>query len=165
MSNKLINKSWSIQLVPSSKLILICLADMASDKNKNMCWPSIQHIMNRTGLSERTVQTHIKKLEEAGHITRILRDGMSTKYFVHPRSDCTPVANTEVQSVISTPAIYSANPSSECTQTLITQNLKPDSNQNKSIKLNNARSQLSSISIGSIANKQLERFSNMITDG
>ena len=49
---------------PLRKLVLIKLADNASDKGE--CFPSIAYIAEQCEISERSVQNHIKQLEADG---------------------------------------------------------------------------------------------------
>jgi hypothetical protein len=49
---------------PTLRLVLYALADMANDDGE--CWPSIASLVERTGLSERTIQTALAKLVSAG---------------------------------------------------------------------------------------------------
>lgn len=52
---------------PLRKLVLIKLADNASDKGE--CFPSIAYIAEQCEISERSVQNHIKRLEADGLLT------------------------------------------------------------------------------------------------
>ena len=52
---------------PLRKLVLIKLADNASDKGE--CFPSIPYIAEQCEISERSVQNHIKRLEADGLLT------------------------------------------------------------------------------------------------
>jgi len=81
-SNRHIERAWEADLPCTSKLLLIALADLANDEG--YCSPSVALLMKRTGLSERAVRSHLKALEEAGHITRQHHTGMVTWYMVHP---------------------------------------------------------------------------------
>lgn len=101
----------STTLAPTERLIMLALADHADDEGR--CYPSIQRLCRRTGLSERAVQTNIKKLGDQGYV-RIIRGGgkgHSNLYFVSanpasnapketpnpaadaPRRKCTPAAD------------------------------------------------------------------------
>lgn len=51
-------------LNPSTKLVLLKLADNANDDG--ICWPSKSHIMAHTGLSRATVRRCIQRLADAG---------------------------------------------------------------------------------------------------
>ncbi len=66
------------QLKPSSRLVLLCLADRAN--GGHVCWPSIEQITIDTGLDKSTVITSIKILLEAGLLDRKKRFGTSPIY-------------------------------------------------------------------------------------
>jgi DNA-binding transcriptional ArsR family regulator len=50
------------------KLVLLAIADCANDEG--VAWPSIQTIARKSGASARTVQRHIREIEEAGLLER-----------------------------------------------------------------------------------------------
>ena len=125
MCVRLISAAWPVKMASSTKLLLIVLADRANPAKENACWPSIAYIVRHTGLSERTVQTHLQLLERTGHITMLPRKGTSTKYFVHPREDCTPEENAPVQPTPKGGANKAENPRSPRTQNVSNNNLKP----------------------------------------
>jgi hypothetical protein len=92
MSYKILSPAWETNLSCPAKLVLISLADQANDEG--YCWPSVQTLMKRTGLCERSIRGHLTDLENAGHLTRGFRNGHSTVYNVHPiAKDCTPAKN------------------------------------------------------------------------
>lgn len=62
-------KSKSIKLSAPTKYVFFILAKFA-DNNGKKIYPSHQTIADRTGYSVRTVQTHLKYLEESGFITK-----------------------------------------------------------------------------------------------
>lgn len=82
MSNFILTPAWKTTLPAISKIVLISLADQANDDG--VCWPSIESLVKRTGLSESTVFRHLKVLEDDAHIHREPRLGQSTIYHVHP---------------------------------------------------------------------------------
>lgn len=82
MSNFILTPAWNTSLPAISKIVLISLADQANDDG--VCWPSIESLVKRTGLSESTVFRHLKTLEDDAHIHREPRIGQSTIYHVHP---------------------------------------------------------------------------------
>lgn len=84
MSNLVLNEAWKLALKSSQKLVLISLADQADDDG--WCFPSIQSLMNRTGLSERAVQMQLNELEAMGAITRHRRRHATTVYRVTPEA-------------------------------------------------------------------------------
>ena len=58
---------------PLRKLVLIKLADNASDKGE--CWPSYQHIADQCEISKRSVMNHINTLCGAGLLRKEIRKG------------------------------------------------------------------------------------------
>lgn len=58
--------SWAFRqsLRPTTKLVLLALADHANDDGE--CWPGIPGLTRKTGLSDRAIQEHLRKLERAG---------------------------------------------------------------------------------------------------
>lgn len=67
MSVRVMSYVWDIPLFKGSdKLVMLCLADHADDKG--ICWPSIDTIARKSGVSPTTVKTTLKKLEAGGWI-------------------------------------------------------------------------------------------------
>ncbi len=62
MSIKCMNWAWSIQLPPTTKLVLMSLADNANDSAE--CFPSVKYIAKRCCISKRSVQRVLKKLKQ-----------------------------------------------------------------------------------------------------
>lgn len=62
----------SQSLGPTERLIMLALADHADDDGR--CYPSIERLCQRTGLSERAVQSNIRKLTKGGYV-RVNRGG------------------------------------------------------------------------------------------
>jgi len=60
-------------LGPTERLIMLALADHADDSGR--CYPSMQRLCKRTGLSDRAIQKNIKDLTEAGYLTVIPQAG------------------------------------------------------------------------------------------
>lgn len=69
---------WALQLPATEKLVLLCLADFSDDAG--VCWPSVETIVERTGLSDRCVREQLKRLEASGFICRDRRVGQSAMY-------------------------------------------------------------------------------------
>lgn len=59
---------------PLRKLVLLKLADNASDKGE--CWPSYQHIADQCEISKRSVMNHIDALCDRGILKKELRRGL-----------------------------------------------------------------------------------------
>lgn len=69
MSVKVMSYVWDIPLFKGSdKLVMLCLADHADDKG--LCWPSIDTIARKSGVSPTTVKSTLKKLETAGWLAK-----------------------------------------------------------------------------------------------
>ena len=65
MSVKVMSYVWDIpSFKGSDKLVMLCLADHADDRG--LCWPSIDTIARKSGVSSTTVKSTLKKLEAAG---------------------------------------------------------------------------------------------------
>lgn len=69
---------WRVQLPAGEKLVLLCLADFADDDGT--CWPGIEVLAERTGLTERSVRSHLKRLEDCALLERQRRVGQSAVY-------------------------------------------------------------------------------------
>lgn len=83
VSNEITRAIWKLRgIPPTTKFVLISLGDQASTDGR--CWPSVRYTAERTGLSERTVQSAIAWLIEAGLVTRKMRHGRSSMFGVHP---------------------------------------------------------------------------------
>lgn len=59
-------KHWS----SNTRLVALAIADRVNGDTKE-CFPSVADLANRTGLSERAVQRHLRQLESEGTITRL----------------------------------------------------------------------------------------------
>lgn len=92
MSYKILTPAWESNLPTTQKFILVSLADQANDDG--VCWPSINHLCKRTGLSTRAVFDGLKKLEELGHITRKSRPGHSNVFVIHPKQNVVTCGDT-----------------------------------------------------------------------
>ncbi len=71
MSFYLAGAAWRAKVAPTTKLVLLCLADTANDDGE--CWPSLQTIANKTGLTRRAVINHVNILCRAGFLTKKIR--------------------------------------------------------------------------------------------
>lgn len=84
MSIMVIAAVWRCDVpYPSDKLVLIALADHAHDDGGGS-YPSVERLVKMTGLSERTVRTSLRRLEDGGHIKGTGRCQRTTVYHVHP---------------------------------------------------------------------------------
>jgi DNA-binding transcriptional ArsR family regulator len=85
MSVTLMGKVWRTDLPTPEKMVLLVIADHANDDGTN-AWPGIATIARKTSISERSVQRHLKTLEDANLIT-IIKQGGGNK---HTRNDRRP---------------------------------------------------------------------------
>ncbi|TDT01661.1 helix-turn-helix domain-containing protein [Erwinia rhapontici] len=75
MSMELMVKAMKIRVGnPLRKLVLLKLADNASDKGE--CWPSLRYIAEQCEISRRSVINHIDALCESGLMKKELRPGV-----------------------------------------------------------------------------------------
>ena len=113
-------------LGPTERLIMLSLADHADDEGR--CYPSIDRLSRRTGLSERAVQTNIAKLRDQGYIKVVLGGGKgrSNLYFISanpaanagydapkPRTICTPQEMHPAADAPQTPQQVRPNPAAD----------------------------------------------------
>ncbi|MCC4254151.1 helix-turn-helix domain-containing protein [Sphingobium naphthae] len=97
------------------RAVLVRLAFMA---NEEACaWPSVAHLVEKTGASERTVQRAIVQLTAAGHIKREERAGRGVVYLIHPRQSGTPVRVAPPSERRPTPVRVAPHPRQSDTQT------------------------------------------------
>lgn len=106
-------------LGPTERLIMLALADHADDAGR--CYPSMQRLQERTGLSERAVQTNVRALTDKGYLRVIVGGGKGnanvyfvsanpaaeTPYQMHPAAD----APQTPQQMRSNPAADAPEPS------------------------------------------------------
>ena len=134
MSLTLMAEVWPLDMSPTDKVVLLALADSANDEDCR-CWIAVKSrtllnrrgkpkldLIRKTSLSERTVQASIKRLVEAGHITREEKPGVGCDYWVHPAAP-TPAADAGPQEPhpagdSPTPAANAGEPRSSCGETL-----------------------------------------------
>lgn len=84
MSGILMTPCWNLSLGTTHKIVLLSLADNASDEG--FCFPHVATIMRRTSLSRPTVFRALQWLEEHGYIRRLSGaiEGKGNKYIVDP---------------------------------------------------------------------------------
>jgi hypothetical protein len=59
--------AWTVRLPPTSKIVLLALADEANDSG--FCFPSHQHVAKKSELGERTVRRMIKLLAAYNYLS------------------------------------------------------------------------------------------------
>lgn len=69
MSIKAMSWAWDQPIDPTAKFILIALSDHANDVDFT-CWPSLTHLMAKTGFTRPTIWKTIDRLTETGLIVR-----------------------------------------------------------------------------------------------
>jgi biotin operon repressor len=71
------------ELAPTERLLMLALADHAGDDGR--CYPSIDRLCQRTGLSRRAVQLNIQKLQDQGYVVALKGGGRghSTRYQIN----------------------------------------------------------------------------------
>lgn len=89
MSIKAMNWAWEQKLPPSSKLILMAIADAADEEGD--CWPKVKTIAKKCGVSDRTVQRVFKEFIANGLISvtpRFSQDRrqVSNNYRLNPQN-------------------------------------------------------------------------------
>lgn len=97
MSIRIMSAVWYLDLASSQKIVLLALADCASDDGD--CWPSVATLARKSSKSERTVQGMLADLEAAGHITRRQVVGKGCRYRIHPRSSLAPAESAPPQNL------------------------------------------------------------------
>lgn len=127
MSNSLLNLAMPISMSAAEKVVLIVLADAARDPHHvdrpSQTWLPMHAnantaagLVERTCLSERTVQRALRSLEADGHISIRQIIGRGAVYTVHPRQSDAPDTLTPRQgdapvALAPTPATVTPNPS------------------------------------------------------
>jgi Helix-turn-helix domain len=74
MSIRLMNEIWALDLTPSEKLLLLAMADHANDAGTRV-YPSIERLVWKTGLGERTVYRTMRILEGDGIVVKEAQGG------------------------------------------------------------------------------------------
>ena len=75
-------QAWQSELPTGRKMVLLSLCDNASDQGE--CYPSIESIAKRCGMTDRSVYNHLAALEEMGMLVRQDRHGRSNLYRLNP---------------------------------------------------------------------------------
>lgn len=114
MSVTLMAEAFRTKLPTVQKFVLVALCDNANDAGQ--CFPSISLLCEKCSLSERSVQSAIRSLEDSGFLRRDFRKGQSTIYWVtnprswaasvaaNPRTSCTPAVDAPPHNMHPTPA-------------------------------------------------------------
>jgi len=117
-------KIWRCALPPGvNKLVLQCFVHHLNAREGaayfGLSWPSVSRVARMCGISERTVQGHIRALERAGILRARLRTGRTTRYSIHTDS-LTPLAfstdTVVLDALAPTPAVFAEKPAANDTQ-------------------------------------------------
>lgn len=117
-------KIWRCALPPGvNKLVLQCFVHHLNAREGaayfGLSWPSISRVARMCGISERTVQGHIRALERAGILRARLRTGRTTRYSIHTDSLAPLVFSTDtvvLDALGPTPAVFAEKPAASDTQ-------------------------------------------------
>ena len=109
-----------------NKLVLLCFCQHLNDTSA-LSWPSISRVARMCGMSERTVQCHVRALQRAGILHAQLRTGRTTRYAINlsalaPLQFDAPTACTDLftpvdnlAADVATPAVFAAESAQTCT--------------------------------------------------
>lgn len=78
MSLDYMTLAWRTELASGPRLVLLALCDNANDSGS--CYPSVQALADKCGLSVRSVRSHVADMEKLGLLERNERTGRSTYY-------------------------------------------------------------------------------------
>lgn len=78
MSQDYMTLAWRTELASGPRLVLLALCDNANDLGS--CYPSVQTLADKCGLSVRSVRNHVADMEIQGLLERNERTGRSTYY-------------------------------------------------------------------------------------
>ncbi len=86
---------WRLDLPPSDKMVLLALADAANDDG--VTWMALESregvkldLLKKTSLSRRAIQGALKRLCEAGYLSRVDRPGKGVIWTVKGCTSCAP---------------------------------------------------------------------------
>lgn len=95
MSIALMTEVWRLDLPPSDKMVLLALADAANDDG--VTWMALESkegvkldLIKKTSLSRRAIQGALKRLCEAGYLSRVDRPGKGVIWTVKGCTSCAP---------------------------------------------------------------------------
>ena len=123
MSIRLINKVFeSGTFGPTERLIMLALADHADEKGR--CYPSIRRLCERTGLSERSIQSNIKKLCRQGSLRATIGGGRGNvnlyAVFPNPAANAPPHDAHPAADAHQTSQEMRANPAADAPEPILT---------------------------------------------
>lgn len=80
--------AFKTSLPSTQKLVLLALCDSANDQGE--CYPSVTALENKCSLSDRAIQRSVAELETCGYLSRELRPGRATVYWITPERQSPP---------------------------------------------------------------------------
>jgi hypothetical protein len=102
MSIALMSAAWKAELPTTRKIVLLALADNASDQGE--CYPSIPALAQQCGMSERSIYQCLRELESAGFVRRNTEAGVRTVYRIaQPNKWGTPEQSAPLNHMQETP--------------------------------------------------------------
>lgn len=111
MSVKVMSRVWDFgPPVHSDRFVLLAIADYCNDDGE--CWPSIRSICGKVCMSERGVQTVIRRLEANGWLEIKTGNGRKgcNQYTVKTPQEMHPAGNAPPQMDAKTPQMDAQNP-------------------------------------------------------
>ena len=102
MSNRLTDACRPLQMPPTAKSVLMCLADYADDQGG--CWPSIDKITEFTCFGRTAVIEAIKWLESSRVVLANRANGRHTTYRIQPDQFAAPVRDANQSASRTSPA-------------------------------------------------------------
>ena len=109
MSVRIMSAVWQVDLPGTEKLVLLALADWSNDDGR--CWPSMQQLATKSGLTDRAVRAIIGRLVDKGLLGRDEKPGKGVNYTVYPGTSFRPEEASPRKETAKTPERRSANTS------------------------------------------------------
>jgi hypothetical protein len=139
VSNAALSRVWATTCGSvAAKAVLACLADHLNSET-GRCDPSVSTLATECDLSERAVQTNLRKLETDGHLTVHRVSGRRHSFSIHPRTAFAPEASAPPKEGSLFPEASAPLPRTAFTPTPEASAPKPEGNQKMNQKLNQKR--------------------------
>lgn len=129
MSVALMTAVWRLDLATTDKMVLLALADAANDDG--VTWIAVASrkqgdrldLLKKTNLKERAIQGALKRLVEAGYLSREDRAGRGTIWTITPAPNAAPAY--PAPRTTCAPAFDDTNPRISCGETVSNRQKKP----------------------------------------
>jgi hypothetical protein len=129
MSVQAMSQVWLLKLHPTQKFVLLALADHANEKN--ICWPGLDKLVEKTGFVRSTVIDAIKQLKKAGilssrpiHGEKGFRKGTEYKLYLSQNLSPPSLSRLELSGIEESLSLNKALPESESQPQTIKEPLK-----------------------------------------